>query len=113
MLLYRWNGSTWRRVPVPAGLTPPAFGEQPGISGDAAGHLWIFGFGPQTGNRATYLRYDGHHWSKVTGALIKGQTGVMVRDVKTVPGTSVSWSVGLGFVPTLNARARIERYGKF
>jgi hypothetical protein len=113
MLLYRWNGTTWRHASVPAGLTPPQLGELPGISGDAAGHVWIFDFGPQTGNRATYLRYDGRHWSQVTGALVKGQTRVIVRDVKTVPGTSVSWSVGLGFVPTLNARARIERYGKF
>jgi hypothetical protein len=113
MLLYRWNGTSWRRVAVPAGLTAPFLGEQTGISGNASGHLWIFDFGPQLGNRGTYLHYDGHHWSKVTGALVKGQSQVIVRDVKTVPGTSVSWSVGLGFVPTLNARARIERYGKF
>jgi hypothetical protein len=113
MLLYRWNGTSWRRVAVPAGLTRPALGELPGITGDAFGHLWIFDFGPQTGNRATYLHYDGQHWSKIMGALVTGQTQVIVRDVQTVPGTSVSWSVGLGFVPTLNARARIERYGKF
>jgi hypothetical protein len=113
MLLYRWNGTTWRRVAVPAGLTTPALGELPGISGDASGHLWIFDFGPQTGNRATYLRYDGRVWSKITGALVAGQSSVIVRDVKTVPGTSVSWSAGLGFVPTVNARARIERYGTF
>jgi len=113
MLLYRWNGTSWRHVAVPAGLTAPNLGVLPGITGDASGHLWIFDFGQQTGNRATYLRYDGQHWSTIMGALVTGQSRVIVRDVKTVPGTSVSWSVGLGFVPTVNARARIERYGKF
>jgi len=112
MLLYRWNGTSWRRVPAPAGLTAPSLGELTGISGDASGHLWIFDFGQQAGDRAIYLRFDGHHWSKVTGALVAGQSRVIVRDVEAVPGTSASWSVGLGFVPTVNARARIERYGR-
>ena len=113
MLLYRWNGASWHSVPVPAGLTVPSLGELTGISGDTSGHLWIFDFGQQAANRAAYLRYDGHRWTKVMGALIAGQSRVIVRDVATVPGTSASWSVGLGFVPTVNARARIERYGKF
>jgi len=112
MLLYRWNGASWHRVPVPVGLTAPALGELTGISGDASGHLWIFDFGPQMLNRATYLRFDGHHWSKIIGAFVAGQSQVIVRDVEAVPGTSASWSVGLGLVPTVNARARIERYGK-
>jgi hypothetical protein len=112
MLLYHWNGVSWhknRRVPV--GLTAPSLGELTGISGDASGHLWIFDFGPQAGNRATYLRYDGHRWSTIRGALIAGQTRVTVRDVAAIPGTSGAWSVGLGFGPVLEARARIERYG--
>jgi hypothetical protein len=113
MLLFRWNGTSWRRVSVPAGLTAPSLGELTGISGDASGHVWIFDFGQQTGNRATYLRYDGRRWSTVLGAVIAGQQRVIVRDVATVPGTSAAWSVGLGFVPTVSARARIERYGNF
>jgi len=112
MLLYRWNGASWHRVRVPISLTAPALGELAGISGDASGHLWIFDFGPQAQNRATYLRFDGHRWSTVMGALVSGQSRVIVRDVEAVPGTSASWSVGLGFVPNVNARARIERYGK-
>jgi hypothetical protein len=111
MLLYRWNGASWHRVPVPASLTAPTLGELTGISGDTSGHLWIFDFGQQAGNRATYLRFDGHHWSKIMGAVVAGQRRVTVRDVEAVPGTSASWSVGLGIVPNLNARARIERYG--
>ena len=112
MLLYRWNGASWHRVPVPVSLTAPALGELAGISGDASGHLWIFDFGPQAQNRATYLRFNGHRWSTVKGALVSGQSQVILRDVEAVPGTSASWSVGLGFVPHVNARARIERYGK-
>jgi hypothetical protein len=112
MLLYHWNGVSWHRAGVPAGLTRPSLGELTGITGDTVGHLWIFDFGPQAGNRATYLRYNGHGWSTVLGASVAGQTRVIARDVATVPGTSAAWSVGLGFVPTIEARARIERYGK-
>jgi len=112
MLLYRWNGASWHRVPVPASLTAPYLGELTGISGDTSGHLWIFDFGQQAGNRATYLRFDGRHWSKIMGALVAGQSRATVRDVEAVPGTSTSWSVGLGMVPNVNARARIERYGR-
>jgi hypothetical protein len=111
MLLYHWNGASWHHAGVPAGLTAPSLGELTGVSGDASGHLWIFDFGPQAGNRGAYLRYDGHRWSTVRGALVTGQTRVIVRDVATIPGTSAAWSVGLGFVPAAEARARIERYG--
>jgi hypothetical protein len=111
MLLYHWNGATWRRVRTPTGLTAPALGETTRITGDAAGHLWIYNFGPQTADRASYLRYDGHRWSIVRGGLVTGEQGVIVRDVAPVPGTPAAWSVGLGFVGGLDARARIERYG--
>ncbi len=111
MLLYHWDGSSWHHSRVPAGLTAPSLGELPGISGDASGHLWIFDFGSQNANRATYLRYASHRWPTVHGALVAGQTRVIARDVATIPGTQESWSVGLGFVPAVEARARIERYG--
>src|SRR5262249_21035847 len=62
MLLYHWNGTAWRRVRTPAGLTTPAPGEVTGITGDATGHLWIYDFGPQAADRASYLRYDGRRW---------------------------------------------------
>jgi hypothetical protein len=112
MLLYRWNGTAWRQVQVPVALTAPNLGELTGITGDARGHLWIYDFGPQTAGVAQYLHYSGGKWSVVQGAVIAGQTQVTVRAVATVPGTSAAWSVGLGFVPTVNARARIERYGR-
>ncbi|HEX6932709.1 MAG TPA: hypothetical protein VF162_11235 [Streptosporangiaceae bacterium] len=111
MLLYHWDGSAWHHSPVPASLTSPSLGELPGISGDASGHLWMFDFGPQTATRATYLRYASHRWSTVLGAQVAGQSRVIVRDVATIPGTSQAWSAGLGFVPPVEARARIERYG--
>ena len=110
MLLYHWDGTAWRRVRTPAGLTAPATGEVTGITGDATGHLWIYDFGPQAADRASYLRYDGRRWLLVHGALISGQQRVIVRDVAPVPGTSAAWSVGLGFTAGLAARARIERY---
>jgi hypothetical protein len=99
MLLYHWNGVSWHHAGVPAGLTAPSLGELTGVSGDAFGHLWIFDFGPQAGNRGAYLRYDGHRWSMVRGALVAGQTRVIVRGVATIPGTSAAWSVGLGSYP--------------
>jgi len=109
-LLFHWNGHTWRLVKTPAGLSVPPLGEVTGIAADTAGHLWIYDLGPQPGTTASYLRYDGHRWSLVQGPVIKGQSGVIVRQVATVPGTTTAWSVGLGFVPPRNARARIERY---
>jgi hypothetical protein len=111
MLLYHWNGTAWRKVQVPAALTPPSLGELTGITGDARGHLWIYDFGPQTAGLAQYLHHSAGKWTLVQGAVIAGQTQVTVRAVATVPGTSVAWSVGLGFVQGNNARARIERYG--
>ena len=110
MLLYHWNGTAWHRVRTPAGLTAPAPGEVTGITGDATGHLWIYDLGPQAADRASYLRYDGHRWLLVYGALISGQQRVIVRDVAPVPGTPAAWSVGLGFTAGVDARARIERY---
>jgi hypothetical protein len=110
MLLFRWNGTAWHQVSTPAGLTVPGLGEQTGITSDSAGQLWIYDFGPQTGQGASYLRYDGHRWSMLHGPVINGQTRVIVRDVAAVPGTTIAWSVGLGFTPPIQARARIERY---
>ena len=110
MLLFRWNGTAWHQVRTPAGLAPPALGELTGITGDSAGRLWIYDFGPQTGLQASYLRYDGHRWSLLHGPVINGQTSVIVRDVAAVPATTTAWSVGLGFAPPIEARARIERY---
>jgi len=110
MLLFHWNGTGWHLVRTPAGLTVPALGELTGITGDGAGHLWIYDFGPQTGLQASYLLYDGHRWSLLHGGMIDGQTRVIVRDVAAVPGTTTAWSVGLGFTPPIAARARIERY---
>ena len=78
--------------------------------GAAAGHLWIYDFGPQAAGLASYLRYDGRRCLLVHGALISGQQRVIVRDVAPVPGTSAAWSVGLGFTAGVDARARIERY---
>jgi hypothetical protein len=110
MLLYHWNGTAWRRVRTPAGLTAAAPGEVTGITGDATGHLWIYDFGPQAADRASYLRYDGRRWLLVHGALIIGQQRVIVRDVAPVPGTPSAWSVGVGFTAGVDARARIEHY---
>ena len=110
MLLYHWNGTAWRQVRTPAGLTAPAPGEVTGITGDPTGHLWIYDFRPQAADRPSYLRYDGRRWSLVHGALISGQQRVIVRDVAPVPGTEAAWSGGLGFTAGVDARARIERY---
>jgi hypothetical protein len=111
MLLYHWNGVAWRLVRTPAGLTAPSLGELTGITGDGAGHLWIYDFGPQMADRASYLHFDGRRWSLLQGGLIRGETRVIVRDVVVVPGTSAAWSVGLGFAAAIDARARIELYG--
>jgi len=112
MLLYHWDGTSWHQLAVPSGLTRPALGEQTGITGDSAGHLWIYGIGTQGADRASYLRYDGRNWSTVSDAAVAGQSGVTVRAVARVPGTSAAWSVGAGFVARLDARARIELYGR-
>jgi hypothetical protein len=111
MLLYRWNGAGWHQVQVPKALTPPNLGELTGITGDAMGHVWIYDYGFPGADRASYLYYNGHGWSVIQGAVIAGQTEVTVREVAIVPGTATAWSVGLGIVPTVNARARIERRG--
>src|SRR5215469_10415523 len=110
MLLFHWNGTAWHQVRTPSGLTAPMLGELTGITGDSAGHLWIYDFGPQTGLEASYLHYDGHRWSLLQGPVINDQIGVTVRDVAVIPGTTTAWSVGLGFTPPVEARARIERY---
>lgn len=110
MLLFRWNGTAWHQVRTPAALTTPGAGELTGITSDSAGQLWIYDFGPQTGQEASYLRYDGHRWSTLHGPVISGQTRVIVRDVAAVPGTTTAWSAGLGFTRPIEARARIERY---
>jgi hypothetical protein len=111
MLLYHWNGKSWRRMVVPKGLTVPYLGVNTSIAGDQAGHLWIYGFGRMNVDHASYLRFSGHRWSVVSGASIAGQSRVSANDVAPIPGTSAFWSVGGGFVAGLHLRAHIERYG--
>lgn len=110
-LLYHWTGGAWHRVAAPAALTAPSLGESTRITGDASGHLWVCDFGLGTGNRAQYLRYDGHRWSLVYGPVSTTRTGILVRSVAVVPGTTRAWSAGLGMVMGNQARARIEFYG--
>jgi hypothetical protein len=110
-LLYHWNGHTWHRVAAPPSLTPPGLGENTRITGDASGRLWICDFGFGAGGQAQYLRYDGRKWSMVDGPVSTTQSGIQVRSLAVVPGTSKAWSVGLGMVMGNQARARIEFYG--
>ncbi len=109
-LLYHWTNGSWHRVPAPAGLTQPALGEITQITGDPSGRLWICDFGLGAGDRAQYLRYDGRHWSMIDGPVSTTRTGILVRSVAVIPGTSDAWSVGLGMVAGNQARARIEFY---
>src|SRR5258708_32707018 len=112
MLLYHWDGTSWHQLAVPSGLTRPALGEQTGITGDSAGHLWIYGIGTQGADRASYLRYDGRNWSTVSDAAVAGQSGVTVRAVARVPGTAAAWSVGAGCGARLKPLAPVQGYGR-
>lgn len=111
MLLYHWNGSAWKKVPTPAGLTTPPLGDNVGVTGDGAGRIWLYGFGMPALGQAHYLRYDGHSWSMISDAPTLGLEEVQVRGFAPVPGTRTMWSVGIGLTTTQRAgRARIERY---
>jgi hypothetical protein len=110
MLLYHWNGMRWQRMRTPAGLTTPWTGERAQITGDSARHLWIYGFGMINGTRASYLRFNGHRWSVIRDAPVRGENVPFVRGMAVVPGTQTAWSVGVSLT-SQGARARIERYG--
>jgi hypothetical protein len=110
-LLYHWDGTAWHKMQTPAGLTQPSLGENIGITGDSAGHLWIYDFGTAAGSQASYLRFDGHHWSMIRDAPVAGELQAIVRQVAAVPGTQTVWSVGVGLIAGPHGRARIERYG--
>ena len=109
MLLDHWNGTRWQRMRTPAGLTTPWTGERAQITGDAAGHLWIYGFGMINGPRASYLRFNGHRWSVIRDAPVRGENVPFVNGMAVVPGTQTAWSVGTS-ITSKGARARIERY---
>ena len=112
MLLYHWDGTAWHRMRTPAGLTQPFAGESARITGDAAGHLWIYGFGMTMSNQASYLRYNGQSWSMTHDAPVAGQNRAIVRGVAVVPRTQAVWSVGVGILSAApHGRARIELYG--
>jgi hypothetical protein len=112
MLLYHWDGTAWHRVRAPAGLTPPSASESARITGNAAGHLWIYGFGMSMSNQASYLRYDGQRWSMVRDAPVARENRAIVRGVAVIPGTRAVWSVGVGILSAApHGRARIELYG--
>jgi hypothetical protein len=81
MLLYHWDGTAWHRMRAPAGRAQPFTGETAKITGDAAGHLWLYGFGTTVSNRASYLRYDRQHWSMTHDAPVAGENEAIVRDV--------------------------------
>jgi hypothetical protein len=62
-----WNGSAWRRVPLPAG----AAGELTGVSATSASNAWaVGGFLSKQGNLGAgfVLHWDGSSWSQVPSA---------------------------------------------
>jgi hypothetical protein len=112
MLLYHWDGTAWHRMRTPAGLTPPSAGESARITGNAAGHLWICGFGMAMSNQASYLRYDGKRWSMTHDAPVASENRAIVRGMAVIPRTRAVWSVGVGILSAApHGRVRIELYG--
>ena len=82
------------------------------ITGNAAGHLWIYGFGTAMSNQASYLRYDGQRWSMTHDVPAARENRAIVRGVAVIPGTRAVWSVGVGILSAApHGRARIELYG--
>lgn len=66
-LVYRWNGGTWRRVPLPE-LPDLDLGL---VDASAADNVWAFGSslferGPNGGGLFRQLRFDGTRWTVTT-----------------------------------------------
>ncbi len=104
----RWNGTSWREVPIPDLRTPFVDGRllDPGdwLGGVAAlspTKVWAAGgrlfWEPSNGGwssreEALLLRWNGRAW-KVVSSPVPG-TDSWLADVARVPGTARSWAVG-------------------
>jgi hypothetical protein len=60
-------------------------------------------------SQASYLRYDGQHWSMTHDAPVAAENRATVRDVDVVPGTRPAGSVGVGILSAApDRRARLS-----
>jgi len=92
-----WNGSAWRRVPVPAG----AAAELTGVSATSASNAWAVG-GPLGGTTGFVLHWDGSSWTQVPSAPASAGEPIAVAATATdyawladsAQGTEVTWPGG-------------------
>nr|BFE31231.1 hypothetical protein GCM10010200_034820 [Actinomadura rugatobispora] len=89
----RWNGTSWKKVPLPAGL------ERPISAANASGprNVWAFG-GSDFAGEAFALRWNGRTWSVSkrwpSGELITDAVVLSRRDVWVFGGSRVGPGVG-------------------
>jgi hypothetical protein len=94
-----WNGSTWRRVPLP--VPAGAAVELTGVSATSASNAWAVG-GPDGGTNGFVLHWDGSSWSQVPSAPASAGEPIAVAATATdyawladsAQGTEVTWPGG-------------------
>jgi hypothetical protein len=93
-----WNGSAWRRVPVPAG----AAAQLTGVSATSASNAWAAGGSPISDTNGFVLHWDGSSWSQVPSAPASAGQPIAVAATATdyawladsAAGTETTWPGG-------------------
>lgn len=82
-----WNGSSWRRVTLPAGVSGALSGFPSTVAaGSSAGNIWAF-----TGSGA-WVRFNGRSWTH--GALPRDQGDVGIITAPVVLSSHDVWALG-------------------
>ena len=101
VLIMRWNGTAWKRVPVPGFHRGSALLSVTALS---ARNAWAVGeydadFGGDTSGRLLILHWDGRSWTRVPGpdprghGALDGVAAVSARDIWAVGMTEAGQSV--------------------
>ncbi|MFL1899317.1 hypothetical protein ACJWDR_09490 [Streptomyces tauricus] len=90
LLAMRWDGRTWKELPVPGVDEVNASGS------DGSGGVWVAGWHPRGSAHTVFSRWDGATWTEeeLPGELTSTSEGSTVFDIEGVPGTRAVLAAG-------------------
>jgi hypothetical protein len=96
LYLLHWNGSSWRRVAIPAQISGVDYMTQ-----DGHGGLWLAANGPKPAYRWHIYHLNGR-WTRDSVPAAKGTTVGDLIGLNWIPGTRSVWAAGNMFLPGTN-----------
>jgi hypothetical protein len=111
LLVMRFNGRKWTRIPVPAALSSVHADTQVAIGASSASNAWVFELRP--GHTQRILRWDGSRWHLSTGPAWIDDASENWSAVVAVFGRSSAWVFSLYAGTTTKAEAARFESGRW